>query len=230
MQFTAADILRAATRNAPPIKQLPELERELVAAFNERLPEVVLEAAQQDPERLMASYTVPSAVVASDPIDLTDDGTGTGAREWFLIGYIDAYDSGGDLIDEVWIATIEARNRAKQDYQVYEAPVGYLRNQLRDLVKLDSFDEVDTLTVFGILAPDSVAYEDMASTQYNYPSAIRQLLVWECVTTLAPLVEGITAAQVQTWENRRRQAWGRMIEDAGAALSRIEELPVQVEV
>jgi hypothetical protein len=229
--FTAAKVYRAARLHAPELRKLKVEGDSVAAAFNAALLDLVLEVVDTDTERLAKKFAVEAAVVAAsaEAVDLTaavvNAVVTTAEREWLWIEYIDWLDAEGEG-DEVWITTLEARNRARHDHQGHV--VGFLDDQLRRLVKVDGWTDVVSLEVYGILRPAEVAPGALDTLQFDYPAVVENALAWEMVMQLAGDV--VSGSRLQVWEARREQARGR-IAGAGTGIgSRIEEVPLNYEI
>lgn len=222
--FTALTSLRTARRYAPELRALGARPESIADAFNIALIDLITEVVDMDPERLAGRYAVPSAVVQEEVIDLTDDGTGTGAREWLSIDYIDWLSASGDS-DEVWIATIEARHRAADEYE--GSVVGLLENQQRSLRKVCGWSGVDSLVVYGVVRPVEVTNGTLSTQQYDFPALIQNALAWELAVQLAADLPDVSPRRLAVWEERRQQARMRLEMDAAEHVgSRIDEIPV----
>ncbi|HET7321070.1 MAG TPA: hypothetical protein VFI96_01125, partial [Longimicrobiaceae bacterium] len=198
--FTAHDLFLEASVEAPELLSKPVDPHVIAATFNAALRDLVMDVVDADAERLAQRYDVPEAVVALDPIDLTDDGTGTGTRAWLHIDYIDWQDASGEG-DEVWLPAIEARNRAVDAYP--DVVVGMLENQYRSLRKLAGWSSVRTLLVYGVLAPTKVALQTLATVQHDYPPVLESALKWEWLAQLGGII-GADAQRQQKWALRRQ--------------------------
>jgi hypothetical protein len=198
---------------ASALDQAPEFRREIVdpevraRAFNDTLFALLEEIVEADPERLLDAYPVPAAVVgaSADSVDLTDDGTGPEAREWLHVEYIDYGDMVGP-IEEVTLLAIEARHAAPE----YEGGVvGMLVNQYDTLQKLAGWEAVDSLTVWGVLAPPEVTRSTLGTLELRYPRVVRDALVWGLVLWMASHV-GIKDARLQRWDQLNALARERL--------------------
>lgn len=222
MRFTAAEIFRSTIRGAPELHRQPPGPQDIALVFNDALLELLIDVLDMDEERLAARYVLPAAVVDADPVDLTDDGTGTGAREWLLISYIDWLDANGEG-DEVVLVTLEARNRAKQEY--HGAVVGHLSDQRRKLHKVTGWGSVKELEIYGVPAPTRVTPATIESTTFDFPSVLAAALRWELVLGLAPIVE-IADGRIAMWDSRRSEARARLEADAHSVASLVEDVPI----
>lgn len=223
--FTAGDVFRATFIRAPELRTKPPRGDIVAAAFNEALLELVLDVIDIDEERLAGRYTVPSWVVSQDPVDLTlaGDQDNPTTREWLRILYVDWKDAAGEG-DEVWITTIEARNRAAHDYD--GVVVATASDQLRKLYKVSGWEGVHTLEVYGVLAPEEVTARTIDSVQFDYPRAVRDALRWELLLQLSAYAAP-DGGTVQYWEAKRSEARNRLLGDvAGHMESRIEDQPL----
>lgn len=221
--FTAAELFAEAAVEAPEILTRPVPGQVMASAFNAALRDLVLEVVDADSERLAERIPVPAAVVAQDPIDLTDDGTGTKKRAWLHIDYIDWLGADGEG-REVWIVTQEARNR--WDDTAEDEVVGFLEGQKRQLRKIGSWSGVSSLVVYGVLAPTKVKPETLG-TPYDYPPALEAALKWELLAQLAGLI-GADRDRLAKWDLRRQEARERLFNDAETHVgSQIEEIPLQ---
>lgn len=226
--FTAAEVFLDASTTAPELGTRPIDPDVIARCFNVALRDLVQEVVDVDDERLAAEYTVPAAVVAADPVDLTDDGTGTGKREWLAIGYIDWRDASGEGF-EVWLGTIEARNRIAADADGWVA--GYLDDQLRRLRKVTGWSGVQTLAVYGVLVPPAATLANLRTQAYDYPTSLRTALRWELAVLLAPYAGVQDRHLLERWEARRMEARERLLGDAGGHVrSRVDALILQSEV
>jgi len=226
--FTAGEVFRATFIRAPELRTKPPRGDIVAAAFNEALLELVLDVIDIDEERLAGRYTVPSWVVSQDPVDLTlaGDQDNPTTREWLRILYVDWKDAAGEG-DEVWITTIEARNRAAHDYD--GVVVATASDQLRKLHKVSGWEGVHTLEVYGVLAPVPVTEETLDTEIYDYPSVLRSALTWELLVHLA-MHQGIADGRIALWEQRRAEARERLAGNArGHLVNRIEDQPLTYE-
>lgn len=227
--FTAGEVFRATFIRAPELRTKPPRGDIVAAAFNEALLELVLDVIDIDEERLAGRYTVPAWVVARDPIDLTlsGDEADPKPREWLRIAYVDWRDAAGEG-DEVWITTIEARNRAAHDYD--GAPAAVIEDQLRVLRPAGSWPKVDALEVYGVLAPESVSAQTFDSTRFDYPRIMQAALRWELLCALASPSRGFGPDRIAYFEAKRREAADRLAADArNHASSRIEDQPLALD-
>lgn len=225
--FTAEDVLASALDQAPEFRAAPVDPEVMARAFNDALYELVEEMLDADAESLQAPHPVPASVVAQDPIDLTDDGEGTGARDWLHIDYIDWTDPEGP-VDEVALVPVEARNRAAEEYEG-RFVVGYLTHQQRHLKKLGSWEGVFALEVHGTLAPAKVGPRSL-NTEFDYPRSIEGALKWDLVLWLAAHV-GVADGRVARWEQRAAEARERVGLDATRPIGgRVESVVYQTEV
>ena len=226
--FTAGDVFRSIVLLAPRLRAEPPEPMVIASAFNAALADLISDVVDTDAERLAARYTVPSWVVSQDPVDLTlagDQGNPT-TREWLRILYVDWKDAAGEG-DEVWITTIEARNRAAHDYD--GVVVATASDQLRKLHKVSGWEGVHTLEVYGVLAPVPVTEETLDTEVYDYPSVLRSALTWELLVHLA-MHQGIADGRIALWEQRRAEARERLAGNArGHLVNRIEDQPLTYE-
>lgn len=223
MQFTAGRVYRRAILLAPEVQRNPPVQATVAQLFDEILAELISDVMDMEEERLLRAYTVPAAVVGDDPIDLTDDGGGTGTREWLRIAYIDWVDADG-TDGEVYVATFEARHRALQEYS--GQVVGYYEDQQRSLRKVSGWDTVETLSVHGIVTPAAANPVDLEDQQYDFPRALYAALRWEMLLELANTRgDEISGQRIAYWEAKRSEARDRLMMDAqDFALSRIDDI------
>lgn len=223
--FTAGDVFRSIVLLAPRLRAEPPEPMVIASAFNAALADLISDVVDTDAERLAARYTVPSWVVSQNPVDLTlaGDQDNPTTREWLRILYVDWKDAAGEG-DEVWITTIEARNRAAHDYD--GVVVATASDQLRKLYKVSGWEGVHTLEVYGVLAPEEVTARTIDSAQFDYPRAVRDALRWELLLQLSAYAAP-DGGTVQYWEAKRSEARSRLLDDvAGHMGSRIEDQPL----
>lgn len=219
--FTAGDVFRAAARVEPLLLERVPNKDTIAATFNDVLTELVLDVVDADEERLAVRETV--GVDGSGPFDLT-----RGREiEWLRIMGVD-WSFKGTVGGEVWITTIEARNRAAHDYD--GAPAAVIEDQLRVLRPAGSWPKVDALEVYGVLAPEAVSAQTFDSTRFDYPRIMQAALRWELLCALASPSRGFGPDRIAYFEAKRREAVDRLAADArNHASSRIEDQPLALD-
>lgn len=219
--FTAGDVFRAAARVEPLLLERVPNKDTIAATFNDVLTELVLEVVDADEERLAVRETVD--VDGGGPFDLT-----RGREiEWLRIMGVD-WSFKGTVGGEVWITTIEARNRAAHDYD--GAPAAVIEDQLRALRPAGSWPKVDALEVYGVLAPEAVSAQTFDKTRFDYPRIMQAALRWELLCALASPSRGFGPDRIAYFEAKRREAADRLAADArNHASSRIEDQPLALD-
>lgn len=222
--FTAGEVFRSFVLLAPRLRSDPPEAMVLASAFNAALYDLVSEVVDMDAERLAAEYVLPEHAFHDDFVDLTAAGTPESptTRDWLRILYID-WEGRGEG-DEVWITTLEARGRAAHEYP--GRVVGYLSDQLRRLHKVSGWSGVDSLVVYGVVAPEKVTQATFDKIEFDYPRALESALRWEFLLQLAPYA-GADAQTLGYWEAKRQEARERLLADVrGHIESRIEDQPL----
>ncbi len=210
MQFTAEQVIAIARDRAAEFRSRQVDPEVLARQFDAAFVDTLFDAYDADPEAFDEKVAIPSAVVAVDPVDLTDDGSGTGTLEWLFIDYIDPVDANGDMLDnEVFLGTLEARHRLEDLYSEADQVVAYFTDQRTKLEKVRGWDGVDLLIVHGILQPQRITRKQLSTVSFSYPSLLFQALPWKLLEFLADHI-GATDARQSKWERRYEQAIGRL--------------------
>jgi hypothetical protein len=197
----------------------------IIDIFNDALADLVSEVVDIDEERLMQKVSVPAAVVAVDPIDLTHNGVATATREWLAISYIDWVDEDGES-DEVHIGTVEARSRIEEEADGFFA--AYAIDQMRTLKPIGDWSGIETLDVFGVLAPTKVTEDTIETQTFDFPTPLKSTLRWDLLLQLAPHV-GVVDKRYDYWMKQADVARQRLFGLAAQHIhSTVDDVPRKV--
>lgn len=185
MGWTAERAVAGARDLAPEFRERNVLPDAMLRMFNDALEPLLEEVVEVDPERLLDTYTIPAAVVdADDDIDLSDDGTGTGAYQWLHIERIEALDSSDAVVEEVNIVPAAEWRQAEFEADDGELIAFFVGGRAR-LRKVYGWSTGWSLRVYGVLDPEDATESNMGTLEYSYPKVVRRALQYHLALDFA---------------------------------------------
>lgn len=183
MRFTPNNVFAAMKDRSPRFRETPVSPDQLSRLFTDGLRKLVERVTDYDEERLATRENIDNTETVSDPdqIDITFNGT----LDWLRVNSVDFRTASGDVVSgEVVLGTQEARHRLKNEFAHLDDPVGYIFDRNRLIWKVDNWDQVFDLEVWGVLVPARITANDW-TTVFEYPRPVYDALAYWMLIELA---------------------------------------------